>query len=296
MTNQLLTNRSVLLFNLLFICAGGSACVKPKLFRAEKMTRSLAEEREKVLAKELGDRKAENALLIRQVSDLNRTVGNQETKISDLTRDFGNLAKQQGESASKLSTEKNALERDLATKVDALNRREAMLQRIRDAGRLRADSIARMQASLSALYETSTAKGISVLSEGETMALLLPDKELFENDGLTVGENGKKILAPLAAFLAARPELDVELIAYTDNALPAKNKTLKDTWEWSLQRAVNVVRLLIREYNVNANQLTPVGRGEFYPLISNETTEGREKNRRTMVVFRPVLPPVPKEE
>jgi chemotaxis protein MotB len=97
----------------------------------------------------------------------------------------------------------------------------------------------------------------------------------------------------LAEYLAARPSLDVDLVAYTDNSLPTKEKSLKDTWDWSLQRATNLVRILIRDFNTNANQLTPVGRGEFYPVTSNETPEGRAKNRRTVVVFRPVLPAVP---
>ncbi|MEZ4892310.1 MAG: hypothetical protein R2778_04760 [Saprospiraceae bacterium] len=63
----------------------------------------------------------------------------------------------------------------------------------------------------------------------------------------------------------------------------------------SFQRATNVVRALIGEFNVNANQLTPVGR-EFYPLTSNETAEGRMKNRRTVVAFRPRLPYLPQQD
>jgi chemotaxis protein MotB len=286
----------VFINSLILIIFWGSACVKPKLYKAEKMARTLTEEREKVLIKELDDRKSESTRLIRQLGDLNKTIGGQETKINDLTRDLGNLTKQQGESASKLSAEKNALERDLASKTDMLNRRETALNNIREARRIRADSLLRMQTSLTKLYETYKADEISVISEDEVISLLLPDKALFGTDGTTIGETGKNNLSPLAAFLAARPGLDVEIIAYTDNVLPPKNKTLKDTWEWSLQRAINIVRLLIREYNVNANQLTPVGRGEFYPLTSNETSEGREKNRRTIVVLRPVLPAIPKSE
>ena len=57
---------------------------------------------------------------------------------------------------------------------------------------------------------------------------------------------------------------------------------------------MNLVRVLIREYNVITNQLTPVAKGEFYPLTSNETTEGRQKNRRTVLAIYPSLPVVPK--
>ncbi|MCK6694482.1 MAG: hypothetical protein L6Q97_20590 [Thermoanaerobaculia bacterium] len=53
------------------------------------------------------------------------------------------------------------------------------------------------------------------------------------------------------------------------------------------------MRLLIRDFNINANQLTPVAKGEFYPLTSNETAEGRQRNRRTVFVIYPSLPKVP---
>jgi chemotaxis protein MotB len=113
---------------------------------------------------------------------------------------------------------------------------------------------------------------------------------------LGIPATGKNLLQILAEFLAARPSLDVDVAAYTDNVLPPKEKTLKDTWDWSLQRATNVVRLMIREFNTNANQLTPVAKGEFYPVTSNETPEGRAKNRRTVFLIHPLLPAVPKAE
>jgi chemotaxis protein MotB len=57
-----------------------------------------------------------------------------------------------------------------------------------------------------------------------------------------------------------------------------------------------VTRLLIRDFNINANQLTPVGKGEYYPVASNETSEGRQRNRRTVLVIYPSLPKIPGAE
>jgi chemotaxis protein MotB len=272
------------------------SCVKPKLYKTEKTARILAEEREKVLQKELADRKTEAAALIKSAGDMNKVIGSQEVRIGDLTRELSNITRQQGESSAKLSAEKNTLERDLAEKTAVLTRKEAALQRIKTAAQQRTDSLQRMAISLNKAYETYQSNGISVTMEGETVLVSFPDKALFTTDGLSVSDEGRSALGPLAAFLSARPELDVDVQAHTDNVLPSKNKTLKDTWDWSLQRAVGVTRLLIREHNVNANQLNPVGKGEFYPITSNETAEGREKNRRTVLVIRAVLPVVPTEE
>jgi chemotaxis protein MotB len=146
------------------------------------------------------------------------------------------------------------------------------------------------------VYQPFSAMGVTVQTSGDQVLLTLPDAALFETGGLAISAKGKELLQPLAEMLAARPSLTVEMQAFTDNVLPPKEKTLKDTWDWSLLRATNVVRMLIRDYNVNANQLTPVGKGEFYPVVSNETPDGRQKNRRTIAVIKPVLPTVPAAE
>jgi chemotaxis protein MotB len=133
---------------------------------------------------------------------------------------------------------------------------------------------------------------VTCLIDRERVLIALPDGGLFESNGLAISASGKNILKAVAELLAMRPEVDVYVEAHTDNALP-KDKNIKDTWDWSLTRAVTLVRLLISEYNVNANQLTPVAKGEFYPLTSNETPEGRKKNRRTVLVLTQKLTPVP---
>ena len=125
------------------------------------------------------------------------------------------------------------------------------------------------------------------------MLLTLPDKGLFDAAGINIAPTGKTTLGPLAAFLIERPGLDVHIVSHTDNVLPKGNKTSQDTWDWSLARAAALARTLLRDFNVNANQLQPVGRGEFKPLTSNETPEGRQRNRRTEILIRPNLPVVP---
>ena len=272
------------------------SCVKPKIYRAELATRSAAEAREKVLLKELMDRKSESAALIKQVGDLNRTIGTQENEITNLNTELSTRTQTLGASSSKLASEKADIEKQLAAKKALLSQREETLLRIREAQAKREKAVADIDAALASVYVPFAETGITISAENETVLLTLPDKTLFEANGLMISASGRNLLMPLAEFLASRPSLDVDIVAYTDNVLPPKEKTLKDTWDWSLQRATNVTRLLIREFNINANQLTPIGRGEFYPLTSNETAEGRQKNRRTVVVLRPQLPVIPDAE
>jgi chemotaxis protein MotB len=284
--------------SLLYVCIFSSlsvtyGCVKPKIYKAELAARSAAEAREKVLVKELIDRKAEAASLIRQVAELSKTVGSQEHEIDNLRIEISHRTELMGASSSKLANEKAELERQLAAKSDRLDTREALLQKIRVAQSNRKKAIEEMDSVLAQSYLPFVESGVTVAMESDGVVLTLPDKALFDANGVTIGNAGRNLLMPLAQFLANRPALDLDIVAYTDNILPPKEKALKDTWDWSLQRATNVARMLVREFNTNANQLTPVGRGEFYPITSNETAEGRQRNRRTVIVLHVPLQSMP---
>ena len=282
--------RLLILLNLVFLL---HACVKPKIYKAEVATRQSAEARESVLVKELLDRKKETAELIKQVGDLNRNIGNQEAEIKDLNAELNNRTQMMGESSSKLATEKTALQNELANVNAELDKKNTLLLRVQKAQQERKTILEELNSSLSKRYAGQT--DLTVTTEGEAVLLTLPDKALFDTKGLEISASGKAMLKPLTEILTSRPELDVDVVCYTDNILP-KDKTLIDTWDWSLRRATNLTRLLISDFNVNANQLTPVGRGEYYPVTSNATPEGRQKNRRTVLSLRPVLPPIPVAE
>lgn len=267
------------------------ACVKPKVYQAELATRSAAEGREKVLVAELLDRKKETADLTKQVGELNRTIGNQEEEIKDLNAELAARTQRMGESSSKLASENAALQNRLAETQNILAERDTLLGRIQKAQQERKKLLEDLKAALEKGYAGQA--DVTVGIAGESVLLTLPDKTLFDpKGGQEIIASGKSLLTPLAQILTNRPELDVDVVSHTDNILP-KDKTLLDTWDWSLRRATNLVRMLVRDFNVNANQLTPVGKGEYYPLTSNATPEGRQKNRRSEVVLRPVLPPLP---
>lgn len=273
-----------------------SGCVKKRLYRAELSARSAAEGREKILVQELLERRKESAQLIKSTEHLARDLGKQDNEIADLKEQLAATAQSMGESASKLANEKTALEKTLDATKSTLDQRDGYIKQVKSVQDKRKNILNSIESELIKSYFPFSSMGVTVITDGESIQLSLPDAVLFESSGVYISEKGKSLLKPLAEFLAARPALSVELVAYTDNILPPKEKTLKDTWDWSLARATNAVRILIRDFNVNANQLTPIGKGEFYPIASNETSEGRQKNRRTLVVFRPILPAVPAVE
>ncbi len=260
------------------------ACVRAKLYRTELAARSAAEGRELILQEEVTARKAEVASLTDNVGTLNRTIGNQETELRQIAADLAEQTQQMGKSASKLTSEKMELEKALAATKDELLECNLSLLQLRETRRQLDIVLGTIRDTLNTAFKDQT--GVSVAIEAETVTVTIADKNLFDNKGLQLSTAAKIILTELAKILTSRPELDMEVVTYTDN-MPPKNSNLYDSWDWSLFRATNIVRALIQDYNVNANQLTPVGRGEFYPLTSNETAEGRQRNRRTVIVLHP---------
>ena len=171
-------------FTLLTLFFAFTACVKPKIYRAEVATRQATENREKVLVQELLDRKREAADLIKQVGELNRLIGNQEAEIQDLNTELSTRTQKLGESSSKLASEKAALEKELASNKAELAKRNALLQRIQKAQQDRAKILGDLKSSLEKGYADQP--DVTASLEGETVLLTLPDKRLFDAKGLEI--------------------------------------------------------------------------------------------------------------
>jgi len=74
----------------------------------------------------------------------------------------------------------------------------------------------------------------------------------------------------------------------TDN-VPISKPNIRNNWDLSALRASSVVQALQNQYGVDGKRLTAGGRGEYNPLTTNATAEGKSKNRRTQIIILPKL-------
>ncbi len=79
-------------------------------------------------------------------------------------------------------------------------------------------------------------------------------------------------------------EIGVE--GHTDNK-PIKLSGWKSNWELSTARATSVLHYLVDNGKLNPRKLSAIGYGEYRPIVSNDTIEGRQKNRRVEIVVIP---------
>ena len=73
------------------------------------------------------------------------------------------------------------------------------------------------------------------------------------------------------------------------NASAASMKNIRNNRDLSCLRASSVVQALQNQYGVDPKRLTAGGRGEYNPLVANDTETGKLRNRRTQIIITPKL-------
>lgn len=116
----------------------------------------------------------------------------------------------------------------------------------------------------------------------------ISDKLLFKSGSYEVAPQAKSVLEKVAAVLKAQPDMEYMVEGHTDN-VPFKKGVLVDNWDLSVKRSTAIVRLLQNQYGLDPAHIAAAGRGEYKPVTSNDTAEGRATNRRTRIVILPQL-------
>ena len=129
---------------------------------------------------------------------------------------------------------------------------------------------------------------LSVYIKDGNVYVSLEEKLLFKSGSDVVDPKGKEALKTLAKVLNSTTNVTVMIEGHTDN-VPIKTKLFKDNWDLSTARATSILRILTTEYGFDSNRITASGRGQFHPVKTNETAEGRASNRRTEIILSPDL-------
>jgi len=124
--------------------------------------------------------------------------------------------------------------------------------------------------------------------EKTVVYISISDKLLFKSGSSVISEKAKGLLEKVATVIANKPEMEVMVEGYTDNK-PINTARTKDNWDLSTQRATSVIRVLQNDFKIDPKRLIAAGRSEYLPLASNDTPDGRSRNRRTRFVILPKL-------
>jgi chemotaxis protein MotB len=114
---------------------------------------------------------------------------------------------------------------------------------------------------------------------------VVPNPVLFGSGNASLNPSVVSVLDGIIR-IAKSNNLTIQVEGHTDN-VPIKTAQFPSNWELSTLRAVNILRYL-QNGDIPQNRLAAVGFGEYQPIASNDTPEGRQRNRRIEMVFRPV--------
>jgi len=132
-------------------------------------------------------------------------------------------------------------------------------------------------------------KDINIKVDKGVIYIDISDKLLFKSASYDVNDAAKAVLGKVATVLKAQPDIEFMVEGHTDNKAYHHPGQLKDNWDLSVKRATSVVRILQTQYGLDPAHITAAGRGEYVPVSTNDTDEGRAANRRTRIVILPQL-------
>ena len=221
-----------------------------------------------------------------------RNTGNQmSVQIKNLMRDttkMGNSIRQYQRMLNVNMTEQEKLNALLNQKKNELNERECTINELQQMINAQNEKVRKLLSSVKDALLGFSSDELTVREKDGKVYVAMSDKLLFQSGSARLDKRGEEALGKLAEVLNKQTDIDVFIEGHTDNK-PINTVQFKDNWDLSVIRATSVVRILIKNYNVNPLQIQPSGRGEYMPVDDNETAEGRSKNRRTEIIMAPKL-------
>jgi chemotaxis protein MotB len=143
--------------------------------------------------------------------------------------------------------------------------------------------------ALSASLEEELRAGrIQLLEVRGRLTARFTERLLFLTGSATVSSDGRRALRQLAEVLKTARGRQVRVESHTDS-IPIRTEAFPSNWELSTARAAAVVKAL-QEQGLNPALLSGAGLADAQPIASNETSEGRARNRRLEVTVAPPIP------
>ena len=121
----------------------------------------------------------------------------------------------------------------------------------------------------------------------------LADNMLYKSGSYEINDRAAETISKIAKIIKDYKDYDVLIEGNTDNVpintTAESMKNIRNNWDLSCLRASSVVQALQNQYGVDPKRLTAGGRGEYNPLVANDTEVGKLRNRRTQIIITPKL-------
>ncbi|MDY6843952.1 MAG: OmpA family protein [Thermodesulfobacteriota bacterium] len=208
------------------------------------------------------------------------------------------------EEGEKFSSELMVLKSEYAKlkeEKDALDKQDALLKKENEVLRSKTEAVERQREEdikgMKGIYENLLKDMKSEIEEDKIeitqlkgkLKVNMLDEILFDSGKTTIKTQGVEVLERVGNILLNIHDKTINVEGHTDDVPIGFNLSDKypTNWELSAARATNVARYLVEKIGIDPRLLSATGYGEYQPVASNDTEEGRAKNRRIEIVLIP---------
>ncbi|HYK46375.1 MAG TPA: flagellar motor protein MotB [Parafilimonas sp.] len=227
----------------------------------------------------------------KQYEDCNNELGAANVRISglqdQLRAEQGHLAALQ-DALDKCLTSTSQGNTNISKLVDEINASNKYIQQL-IASKNKSDSLNMVLTNnLTRSLSREEMQDVDVQVLKGVVYISLSDNMLYKSGSYEISDKASETLSKIAKIITDYKDYEVLIEGNTDN-VPISKPNIRNNWDLSALRASSVVQALQTNYAVDPKRLTAGGRGEYNPIASNDTDEGKARNRRTQIIITPKL-------
>lgn len=229
----------------------------------------------------------------KEILDLQTNLLKSKAKVKEREKDLLALAKDldiQKKNLDKLKDEYIDSKTKLEKSQALLNEKEKKLINLQNILNTQDSTVRALNDRVSKAFYGYKDKGLKVELKNGKVYVSLDEKLLFATGSTNVNSEGKEALKKLSKILEKDTNISVLVEGHTDDIpYTSTQGAIKDNWDLSVLRATTVVRIIIKNGDINPQRITPAGRGPYVPIEDKMTKEARAKNRRIEIILTPKL-------
>ena len=282
-------------YRLLFVTVLSSlllfSCVSSKKFKKSQSDYAELQTKYTSLQGDLTNCNDAKAELTRQKTSLETDKANLNARIADLDKQLDFLKTNNTtvlKQLQDLSVVSSSQAENIKKSLENIGAKDAYIQDLQTA-MARKDSLnLALVMNLKGAVGSMDDQDINIKVDKGVVYIDISDKLLFKSGKYEVSSQAKTVLGKVAAVLKNQADIELMVEGHTDN-VAYRGGVLLDNWDLSVKRATSVVRILQKEYGLDPAKMSAAGRGEYHPIVANDTKENKAINRRTRIVILPQL-------
>ena len=227
----------------------------------------------------------------RKLAEANNALAESERQLQLSNDELANKSKTIASQQSELDTKNKTIvsQQDALDKAKGdIERQAALLREMEAALKAKDSAMVALRNKIASALTDFNSDELTVNHRDGKVYVSLEEKLLFASGKYDVNNKGISALRQIASVLKnVGDQMNIMVEGHTDN-VPLHGQVIEDNWDLSVKRATSVLRVLVAG-GVDRKQVQATGRADTAPVASNDTDEGRRKNRRTEIILAPKI-------